>query len=74
MTNPPFIAMPAWIDIDAKTPRPCPVSWTSAKPISGLQGNLKTVFPEAGWGGDDGLEVTKQFLDALSHCWLVDAW
>jgi hypothetical protein len=65
MSNPPFIAMPAWIDID---PEDCP-AWSGLMDIRetehGLQGDLRTVFPAAGWGGEDGLDVTKQFIEVL---------
>jgi methylase of polypeptide subunit release factors len=65
MTNPPFIAMPAWIDIDAEDAAALSDLMDIRETGRGLQGDLRTVFPEAGWGGDDGLEVTKQFIDAL---------
>src|SRR5439155_3694487 len=50
MMNPPFLAMPEAIDIDAD---------------EGSALDLRAIFPEAGWGGEDGLQVTKQFLDTL---------
>jgi hypothetical protein len=65
MTNPPFIAMPAWIDIDAEDAAALSGLMDIRKTDHGFQGDLRTVFPEAGWGGDDGLQVTKQFIDAL---------
>ena len=52
VSNPPFLAMPAWIDID-KDDAPL------------LSGDLRSLFPSAGWGGEDGLEVTKSFIREL---------
>jgi hypothetical protein len=31
----------------------------------GCQGDLRTTFPAAGWGGEDGLDVTRRFVDAI---------
>jgi hypothetical protein len=65
MTNPPFIAMPEWIDIDADD---CPRlrRLMEVREVDhGCQGDLRTIFPSAGWGGEDGLAVTKAFVDAL---------
>jgi predicted RNA methylase len=65
MTNPPFIAMPAWIDIDVED-RPSLSGLMDIRETEhGCQGDLRTAFPGAGWGGEDGLEVTKEFVDAL---------
>ncbi len=65
MTNPPFIAMPAWIDIDVED-RPSVAGLMEVrKTAHGLQGDLRTLFPGAGWGGDDGLAITKDFVAAL---------
>jgi hypothetical protein len=50
MTNPPFIAMPGSIKIDSE---------------DRSELDLRTMFPEAGWGGEDGLQVTKQFVNVL---------
>jgi hypothetical protein len=65
ITNPPFIAMPAWIDIDADD---CP-SLRRLMDIRetdhGCEADLRTIFPAAGWGGEDGLAVTKEFIGAL---------
>ena len=33
---------------------------------AGTQLDLQSLFPEAGWGGDDGLEVTKSFIESLA--------
>ena len=65
MTNPPFLAMPEWIDIDADD---CPrlrrlMDIRATDP--GCQGDLRSIFPGAGWGGEDGLAVTKEFVDTL---------
>src|SRR6185295_8645841 len=65
MTNPPFIAMPAWIDLDADECASLRGVLEIRETDRGCQGDLRTVFPGAGWGGDDGLAVTKAFVDAL---------
>lgn len=65
MTNPPFIAMPAWIDIDPED-RPVLSGLMDIRETDhGVQADLRTVFPEAGWGGENGLEVTSRFVDVL---------
>jgi methylase of polypeptide subunit release factors len=65
ISNPPFIAMPAWIDIDPED-RPVLSTLMEVRETDrGLQGDLRTAYPEAGWGGEDGLAVTKQFVEAL---------
>ena len=51
MTNPPFLAVPRWIAVDETD--------------HGPQVDLRVLFPQAGWGGDDGLDVTKQFIAEL---------
>jgi methylase of polypeptide subunit release factors len=51
MSNPPFIAMPARIDLDG------------LDKDAGL--DAKALFPVAGWGGDAGLDVTKEFVEAV---------
>jgi len=65
MTNPPFIAMPAWIDIDPEDRPVLSRLMDTRETDHGLQGDLRTVFPRAGWGGEDGLDVTRQFIDAI---------
>jgi methylase of polypeptide subunit release factors len=65
MTNPPFLAMPAWIDLDAEDCVSLRGLIEIRQTAHGGQGDLRTVFPAAGWGGDDGLTVTKAFLDEL---------
>jgi hypothetical protein len=65
MMNPPFIAMPEWIDIDAEDRPALSTLMDIRETGSGFQGNLRTIFPEAGWGGEAGLDVTKQFLQTL---------
>ena len=49
MTNPPFLPVPAELDVKS-----------GDEPI-----DLHAVFPSAGWGGEDGLEVTGRFIDEL---------
>jgi hypothetical protein len=65
MTNPPFIAMPAWIDIDAADSAAVRPLMDSRETDRGRQGDLRTIFPRTGWGGEDGLAVTKVFIDRL---------
>jgi methylase of polypeptide subunit release factors len=49
MTNPPFLAIPERLDVGDPDP----------------QLDLHTIFPTVGWGGADGLQVTKLFIDEL---------
>src|SRR6187399_323064 len=49
MTNPPFLPVPAELDVKS-----------GDEPI-----DLHAVFPSAGWGGEDGLDVTGRFIDEL---------
>ena len=65
ISNPPFIAMPAWIDLDADDCVSLQGLIETRETDHGCQGDLRTIFPVAGWGGDDGLAVTKEFLDTL---------
>jgi len=65
ITNPPFIAMPAWIDIDPDDCASLRGLMETRDTDHGCRGDLRTIFPAAGWGGEDGLSVTKKFLDTL---------
>src|SRR3954452_23377980 len=65
ITNPPFIAMPAWIDVDPEDRTALAGVMDIRETAHGFQGDLRTVFPPAGWGGEDGLEVTKHFVDVV---------
>jgi len=65
MSNPPFIAMPAWIDLDEEECASLRGLIDIRDTAHGCQGDLQALFPEAGWGGDDGLAVTKTFIDEL---------
>jgi methylase of polypeptide subunit release factors len=49
MTNPPFLAIPEQLDLEDVD---VPV-------------DLHTVFPGVGWGGADGLVITRQFINEL---------
>src|SRR5262245_20420910 len=40
---------------------------------SGEELDLRAVFPSAGWGGADGLEVTRRFIDELQPLLSADA-
>ena len=66
LSNPPFLAMPSWIDIDAVDRATVGDLANVRETDRGLQLDLQTLFPEAGWGGDDGLEVTKSFIEVLT--------
>jgi len=65
MSNPPFLAMPAWIDLDAEDCVSLRGLMNVRETDTGCQGDLRSLFPESGWGGDDGLAVTKPFIDEL---------
>jgi methylase of polypeptide subunit release factors len=57
MTNPPFLAVPAELDVEGGN-----------QPL-----DLRAVFPSAGWGGEDGLDVTRRFIDELQPLLVADA-
>ena len=57
MANPPFLAVPAQLDVES-----------GDGPL-----DLRDVFPSAGWGGADGLEVTRRFIDELQPLLSADA-
>jgi hypothetical protein len=65
MTNPPFLAIPAWIDLDAQDCASLRGLLDIRETEHGCEGDLRSVFPDAGWGGQDGLAVTKEFIEAL---------
>jgi len=65
MTNPPFLAMPEWIDIDADDCASLRGLLDIRETDRACHGDLRTVFPRSGWGGEDGLAVTKVFIDRL---------
>src|SRR6185295_3110752 len=54
IANPPFIAMPAWIDLDADECASLRGLIDIRETGHGCQGDLRSIFPPAGWGGDDG--------------------
>jgi methylase of polypeptide subunit release factors len=66
MTNPPFLAVPAWIDLDA-TDAAVVLTFTHVRATSDrLQADIRGLFPDAGWGGDDGLDITKEFIKTMA--------
>jgi methylase of polypeptide subunit release factors len=65
MTNPPFLAMPAWIELDSEDGRTLSRWMNIRERDHRFEGDLRTLFPVAGWGGEDGLAVTRQFVDVL---------
>lgn len=65
MINPPFIAMPAWIDIDAEDRAALSALMVMRDTERGVEGDLRSVFPESGWGGTAGLDLTISFVETL---------
>ena len=65
MANPPFLALPAWTDIDPGDQPALPAGMNTRATDHGFQADLRELFPEAGWGGEDGLQVTKHFVKTL---------
>jgi methylase of polypeptide subunit release factors len=66
MANPPFIAVPAWIDVSLED-RALFSRLTDVRETDrGVEADLRPLFPAAGWGGEDGLAVTRRFIDALA--------
>ena len=66
LSNPPFLAMPRWVDLDPGDRATVDALADIRETEGGPQLDLQSLFPEAGWGGDDGLEVTKSFVEALA--------
>ncbi len=66
LSNPPFLAVPGWLDLDAGDRATVGALANVRETDRGPQLDVQTLFPEAGWGGDDGLEVTKSFIEALT--------
>ncbi|MCB0352661.1 MAG: hypothetical protein KDD64_04025 [Bdellovibrionales bacterium] len=54
-SNPPFIAAPREIQAFDKTEE------------RAISLDLKALFPSAGWGGHDGLRITRKFIDILKQ-------
>jgi hypothetical protein len=65
LSNPPFLAVPGWIDLDAGDRATVGDLANVRETDRGLQLDLRALFPEAGWGGEDGLDVTKSFIEVL---------
>jgi len=66
ITNPPFIAFPETADIDPRDR----LSWSRFTTVDSHEPgrftvNLRSLWAAAGWGGPDGLRITRQFLDLL---------
>ena len=66
LSNPPFLAMPRWVDLEPGDRATVDALADIRETEGGPQLDLQSLFPEAGWGGDDGLEVTKSFVEALA--------
>lgn len=65
MINPPFIAMPAWIAVDPEDRAALSEIMVMRDTERGVEGDLRSVFPESGWGGAAGLDLTMQFVETL---------
>jgi methylase of polypeptide subunit release factors len=64
-SNPPFIAMPVWIGV-APEDRAWFARVTDVRDTDrGPEADLRQLFPAAGWGGEDGLCVTRSFVDTI---------
>lgn len=73
MTNPPFIAVPQWLAIDVED-RAFFSRLTGVRTTDrGSEADLRAIFPAAGWGGGDGLAVTRIFVDALAPLLAADS-
>lgn len=65
MSNPPFLALPSSVRIDEESRALLPdVSEIRDTPDGGVV-DVERSFPQAGWGGQDGLDVTRQFIDVF---------
>jgi methylase of polypeptide subunit release factors len=65
-SNPPFLAMPRWVDLDPGDRATVGALADTRETEGRTQLNLQSLFPDAGWGGDDGLEITASFIETLS--------
>lgn len=65
MLNPPFKALPEFIELDLKYRAALSDVSGISEGTHGLQVDLRELFIKAAWGGEDGLFVTNQFLEVL---------
>jgi hypothetical protein len=65
MSNPPFLALPALLRIDDESRKLLADVPEIRETPDGAWIDVATAFPQAGWGGEDGLYVTRQFIDVL---------
>jgi methylase of polypeptide subunit release factors len=65
MSNPPFLALPASIPLDAESRALLSNVRAIHDTADGSLLDVEAAFPQAGWGGEDGLQVTRQFLEVL---------
>ena len=66
LSNPPFLAIPRCVNLDPGDRTTVGELEHIRETDRGLQLDVEALFPAAGWGGDDGLEVTKAFIGALT--------
>jgi methylase of polypeptide subunit release factors len=65
MSNPPFLAVPASVRVDEQSRTLLSnVSEIRDTPDGALV-DVEAAFPQAGWGGQDGLDLTRQFIDVF---------
>jgi hypothetical protein len=65
MSNPPFLAVPGSLQIDEQSRSLLSNVPEIRDTPHGAVIDVKAAFPQAGWGGEDGLDVTKHFIDVL---------
>jgi hypothetical protein len=65
MSNPPFLAVPGSVGIDEQSRTLLSNVSEIRETPHGAFVDVETAFPQAGWGGQDGLELTRQFVDVF---------
>lgn len=64
-SNPPFIALPAQVMIGSDEVARLPEDVLLLRSGYSLAVNMRQLYLRAGWGGEDGLAVTKDFISLL---------
>jgi len=64
-SNPPFVLAPEYVVIETSESGLLPEGVETQKVAVGHRVDFKQLFAKAGWGGKDGLRITKHFLNVF---------
>lgn len=67
ISNPPFMAIPEKIRISRKHRKFMPSFVRIERTLTGYKIDLRSLYPKSGWGGSDGLTITREFLNILEE-------